>query len=76
MVGDASESALLKFSETVFGNVMEFRNENVKVFEIPFNSTNKFQVLDRLGRQCNYFCYISGTLSEWFLNRQMASSVN
>ncbi|XP_078282945.1 potassium-transporting ATPase alpha chain 2-like [Rhinoraja longicauda] len=44
VVGDASESALLKFSETVFGNVMEFRSENVKIFEIPFNSTNKFQL--------------------------------
>ncbi|XP_043532739.1 potassium-transporting ATPase alpha chain 2-like isoform X6 [Chiloscyllium plagiosum] len=45
IVGDASESALLKFSETVFGNVMEFREENTKIFEIPFNSTNKFQVI-------------------------------
>uniref|UniRef100_UPI00398E35CA potassium-transporting ATPase alpha chain 2-like n=1 Tax=Pristiophorus japonicus TaxID=55135 RepID=UPI00398E35CA len=44
VVGDASENALLKFSETVFGNVMEFRNENLKIFEIPFNSTNKFQL--------------------------------
>ncbi|XP_048471386.1 potassium-transporting ATPase alpha chain 2 [Rhincodon typus] len=44
IVGDASESALLKFSETVFGNVMEFREENTKIFEIPFNSTNKFQL--------------------------------
>ncbi|XP_078387905.1 potassium-transporting ATPase alpha chain 2-like [Cetorhinus maximus] len=44
VVGDASESALLKFSETVFGNVMEFREENTKLFEIPFNSTNKFQL--------------------------------
>ncbi|XP_067909988.1 potassium-transporting ATPase alpha chain 2-like [Heterodontus francisci] len=44
VVGDASESALLKFSETVFGNVMEFREENHKIFEIPFNSINKFQL--------------------------------
>ncbi|XP_038634749.1 potassium-transporting ATPase alpha chain 2-like isoform X2 [Scyliorhinus canicula] len=44
VVGDASETALLKFSETVFGNVMEFREENTKIFEIPFTSTNKFQL--------------------------------
>ncbi|XP_067826827.1 potassium-transporting ATPase alpha chain 2-like [Heptranchias perlo] len=44
VVGDASETALLKFSETVIGNVMEFRKENIKIFEIPFNSTNKFQL--------------------------------
>lgn len=44
MVGDASETALLKFSEVVLGDVMEIRKRNHKVAEIPFNSTNKFQV--------------------------------
>lgn len=44
MVGDASETALLKFSEVILGDVMEIRKRNHKVAEIPFNSTNKFQV--------------------------------
>lgn len=44
VVGDASETALLKFSEVALGDVMEIRKKNRKVVEIPFNSTNKFQV--------------------------------
>lgn len=44
VVGDASETALLKFSEVVLGDVMDIRKRNRKVAEIPFNSTNKFQV--------------------------------
>ncbi|PVD27594.1 hypothetical protein C0Q70_12758 [Pomacea canaliculata] len=42
--GDASESALLKFVELDIGNVTEFRALNRKIVEIPFNSTNKYQV--------------------------------
>uniref|UniRef100_A0A667FLM7 Sodium/potassium-transporting ATPase subunit alpha n=1 Tax=Lynx canadensis TaxID=61383 RepID=A0A667FLM7_LYNCA len=44
VVGDASETALLKFSEVILGDVMEIRKRNHKVAEIPFNSTNKFQL--------------------------------
>ncbi|KAG9482444.1 hypothetical protein GDO78_011241 [Eleutherodactylus coqui] len=44
VVGDASETALLKFSEVLTGNVMESRSQNKKVCEVPFNSTNKFQL--------------------------------
>uniref|UniRef100_A0A670K4G1 Sodium/potassium-transporting ATPase subunit alpha n=1 Tax=Podarcis muralis TaxID=64176 RepID=A0A670K4G1_PODMU len=44
VVGDASETALLKFSEVVMGNIMDIRKRNRKVTEIPFNSTNKFQL--------------------------------
>ncbi|XP_026541078.1 potassium-transporting ATPase alpha chain 1 [Notechis scutatus] len=43
VIGDASETALLKFSEITLGNVMEYRERYKKVCEIPFNSTNKFQ---------------------------------
>merc|ERR1711913_98986 len=39
--GDASEAAILKCTELSKGNVMEYSK---KVCEIPFNSTNKFQV--------------------------------
>merc|ERR1712165_109110 len=41
---DASEAAILKCTELTKGNVMEYRAKNKKVCEIPFNSTNKFQV--------------------------------
>ncbi|XP_053419918.1 potassium-transporting ATPase alpha chain 2 isoform X1 [Nycticebus coucang] len=44
VVGDASETALLKFSEVILGDVMEIRKRNRKVAEIPFNSTNKYQL--------------------------------
>ncbi|XP_011855374.1 PREDICTED: potassium-transporting ATPase alpha chain 2 [Mandrillus leucophaeus] len=44
VIGDASETALLKFSEVILGDVMEIRKRNRKVAEIPFNSTNKFQL--------------------------------
>ncbi|XP_018651567.1 putative na+/k+ atpase alpha subunit [Schistosoma mansoni] len=42
--GDASESALLKCVELSFGGVTEYRRKNPKVAEIPFNSTNKYQL--------------------------------
>lgn len=45
--GDASESALLKFVEQSFRSVKEMREKNPKVAEIPFNSTNKYQVQNR-----------------------------
>lgn len=43
--GDASESALLKCIELCCGSVRDMRDRNPKVAEIPFNSTNKYQVL-------------------------------
>lgn len=43
-MGDASETALLKFTELTVGNIMDYRNRFKKVVEVPFNSTNKFQV--------------------------------
>ncbi|VTJ73034.1 Hypothetical predicted protein [Marmota monax] len=42
--GDASESALLKFIEQSYGSVKEMREKYPKVAEIPFNSTNKYQL--------------------------------
>ena len=42
--GDASEAALLKCVELSTGDAMEFRNKHMKITEIPFNSTNKYQV--------------------------------
>merc|ERR1712002_727487 len=46
--GDASEAAILKCTELStkadHGGVMSYRKKNPKVCEIPFNSTNKYQV--------------------------------
>ncbi|XP_014863949.1 PREDICTED: sodium/potassium-transporting ATPase subunit alpha-2-like isoform X2 [Poecilia mexicana] len=42
--GDASESALLKCIELCSGSVRDMRARNPKVGEIPFNSTNKYQL--------------------------------
>ncbi|XP_045439366.1 sodium/potassium-transporting ATPase subunit alpha-4 [Pipistrellus kuhlii] len=42
--GDASESALLKFIEQYYCPVKEMREKSPKVAEIPFNSTNKYQM--------------------------------
>jgi len=42
--GDASESALLKCCELMMGSVEQVRQRNPKVCEIPFNSTNKWQL--------------------------------
>jgi len=42
--GDASEAALLKCVELAVGDVKGWRAKNKKVCEIPFNSTNKYQV--------------------------------
>lgn len=43
-IGDASESALLKCCELSMGSVEGIRQKNPKVAEIPFNSTNKWQL--------------------------------
>uniref|UniRef100_A0A8C5FLA5 Sodium/potassium-transporting ATPase subunit alpha n=1 Tax=Gadus morhua TaxID=8049 RepID=A0A8C5FLA5_GADMO len=44
VAGDASESALLKCIELCCGSVNEMRDKNLKIAEIPFNSTNKYQL--------------------------------
>ena len=42
--GDASESAILRFAELTLKNVNDYRKQRKKLFEIPFNSTNKWQL--------------------------------
>uniref|UniRef100_A0A6I8R9L2 Sodium/potassium-transporting ATPase subunit alpha n=1 Tax=Xenopus tropicalis TaxID=8364 RepID=A0A6I8R9L2_XENTR len=44
VAGDASESALLKCIELSCGSVKAMREKSKKVAEIPFNSTNKYQL--------------------------------
>ena len=43
-VGDASDSSILKWLEMDIENTASFRAMNLKVCEIPFNSSNKFHV--------------------------------
>ena len=59
--GDASESALLKCVELSIGNVTEFRAKHNKACEIPFNSTNKYQVgcFTSVVRACVHVCACS-----------------
>ena len=40
--GDASESAILKWLEGEFGNIVEYRDRQKKVAEVAFNSTDKY----------------------------------
>ncbi|KAF1744568.1 hypothetical protein MXB_884 [Myxobolus squamalis] len=42
--GDASESALIKYVELFHGPIIDFRNLYPTMFEIPFNSINKYQL--------------------------------
>ncbi len=42
--GDASEAALLKCMELAIHDILQYRKKNKKVCEVPFNSTNKYQV--------------------------------
>lgn len=59
--GDASEIALLKFSELQMNGVVEYRKKNKKVSEIPFNSTNKFQVsIHETENKDNYHLVMKG----------------
>ncbi|CAG0898014.1 unnamed protein product [Darwinula stevensoni] len=44
VTGDASEAALLKCVEFAMGNIACYRQKHKKICEIPFNSTNKYQV--------------------------------
>lgn len=44
MQGDASEAGILKCMEDQYGDIIAYRSQYPKICEIPFNSTNKFQV--------------------------------
>lgn len=43
IVGDASETALMRYSDRLV-DIDMFRQHHPKVFEIPFNSKNKWQL--------------------------------
>lgn len=58
VAGDASESALLKCIELCCGSVQEMRDRSPKIAEIPFNSTNKYQVGSPHGAQKGFKCHV------------------
>lgn len=43
-IGDPTDIAILQFIEELFGGLIDFQTLHPKVYEIPFNSVNKFQV--------------------------------
>ena len=59
--GDASEAALLKCTELSLGDTLAFRGKNKKIAEIPFNSTNKYQVsIHEQAGKSNYLLVMKG----------------
>ena len=62
--GDASEAAILKCTELALGDALAFRAKNKKVCEIPFNSTNKYQVSihEQEGKQGYLLVILQSTL--------------
>ncbi len=67
--GDASEVALLKCVELSLGDTVEFRNKNKKITEIPFNSTNKFQVSIHEVESQDYYLLVMKGAPERILER-------
>ena len=57
--GDASETAILRFMESVEGPVMDYRNQYPKVAEKPFSSVYKYQY--------SIHKNLEGSLSNFFL---------
>ncbi|XP_054161209.1 sodium/potassium-transporting ATPase subunit alpha-3-like [Oppia nitens] len=57
-IGDASEVAILKYMEIITGNVDGYRQRQPKVFEVPFNSTNKYAlaISECRGDNGHYLC--------------------
>ena len=51
--GDSSEVAILKFIELSFGSVKEYRKTYDNLFELPFNSTNKYSLTVCLSKETN-----------------------
>uniref|UniRef100_A0A4W3HSB7 Sodium/potassium-transporting ATPase subunit alpha n=1 Tax=Callorhinchus milii TaxID=7868 RepID=A0A4W3HSB7_CALMI len=58
VAGDASESALLKCIELSCGSVRSMRERNVKIAEIPFNSTNKYQLSIHKNENSSEGCHL------------------
>ena len=46
--GDASEADLLQCIELAIGEAMAIRSRNSKIYEVPFNSSNKYPQIPRV----------------------------
>lgn len=70
VVGDASEAALLRFFETVIGEVARYRQTYKKVCEVPFSSERKFQLSVHVSSFSHsvspHFCVIKGAPERLF----------
>ncbi|CAL8075214.1 unnamed protein product [Orchesella dallaii] len=42
--GDASESAIIRYMAQMIGSIEDYQEKRKKIFEIPFNSVNKWQL--------------------------------
>ena len=74
--GDASEAALLKCTELSTSNVMDVRAKNKKVCEIPFNSTNKYQVSIHEQEKASGYLLVMKGAPERILDRCSTIHVN
>ncbi|KAF7256310.1 hypothetical protein EG68_07094 [Paragonimus skrjabini miyazakii] len=69
-IGDASEVGLLKYFEEKVGSTMNYRKSCAKVVEIPFNSTQKFQVsVHRINNINSHFTLVMKGAPERILER-------
>ena len=74
--GDASEAAILKCTEQSTGDIMAFRNKLKKVAEIPFNSTNKYQVSIHESEDGSHYILVMKGAPERILDRCSSIMVN
>ena len=74
--GDASEAAILKCTELSTGDAMGFRAKNKKVCEVPFNSTNKYQVSIHEQEGANAYLLVMKGAPERILDRCTSIHVN
>ena len=75
--GDASEAALLKCTEISTGDVMRYRSDKKKIFEIPFNSTNKYQVsIHEQGSPASSYILVMKGAPEKILDRCSTIMIN
>ena len=66
--GDASESALLKCCELMMGSVEGIRGKNPKIAEIPFNSTNKWQLSIHEVPDSSQYLLVMKVLTMWIVH--------
>merc|ERR1719384_710862 len=74
--GDASEASILKCTELSTGDAMGFRAKNKKVCEVPFNSTNKYQVSIHEQEGANAYLLVMKGAPERILDRCTSIHVN